>query len=313
MNIIFIPKYGGRTRPIHLSGRLIGILIVSTVSLLSTMSAAGYWLGKEGSKYGPAALVEVWQNEMAKQRYEITSARQDAGENLDALAVRLGRLQSHIIRLDALGGRLTDMAHLNNGEFDFTEQPAQGGPASGEFHGLVDVPNFIGSLNKLADQVESRAQQLGLLETMLMSRNLESQVIPAGRPINAGWLSSYFGMRTDPFSGRQEHHKGVDFAGSMGSNVVSVASGVVTWAGRRYGYGNLVEINHGNGYSTRYGHNKEVRVSVGEAVKKGQILALMGSTGRSTGPHVHFEVLRNGHAVDPMTYIKSKKATSLFK
>lgn len=289
------------------------VLAFSAVLLLSTITVAGYWLGKEGIKYGPAALVEVWQNEMAKQRYEITSARQNAGENLDALAMRLGQLQSHIIRLDALGGRLTDMAHLDKGEFDFSGQPAQGGPASGESHGLVGVPNFIASLNKLAEQVESRAQQLGLLETMLMSRSLENQVMPAGRPIKSGWLSSYFGMRTDPFSGRQEHHKGIDFAGKLGSNVVAVASGVVTWAGRRYGYGKLVEINHGNGYSTRYGHNKEVRVAVGETVKKGQILALMGSTGRSTGPHVHFEVLRNGHAVDPMTYIKSKKPTSFFK
>jgi murein DD-endopeptidase MepM/ murein hydrolase activator NlpD len=131
--------------------------------------------------------------------------------------------------------------------------------------------------------------------------------VPAGRPITSGWLSSYFGIRTDPFTGKKERHKGLDFAGKLGSDVVAVASGVVTWAGRRYGYGNLVEINHGNGYSTRYGHNDKITVKVGDAVKKGQIIAKMGSTGRSTGPHVHFEVLHKGKQVDPMSYIKTAR------
>ncbi len=161
-------------------------------------------------------------------------------------------------------------------------------------------------MDKLAAQVEDRAQQLSLLESMLMTRGLEKEVLPEGRPITSGWLSSYFGMRTDPFTGRQERHKGVDFAGKAGSDVVAVAAGVVTWAGRRFGYGQLVEINHGNGYTTRYGHNQKIKVQVGDAVKKGQALALMGSTGRSTGPHVHFEVLRDGKPVDPMQYISAK-------
>ena len=142
---------------------------------------------------------------------------------------------------------------------------------------------------------------------MLMTRNLQAEVIPAGRPITRGWLSSYYGMRTDPFSGRRAHHSGIDFAGKMGSDVVTVAAGVVTYSGRRSGYGNLVEINHGKGYVTRYGHNSELLVEVGETVKKGQIIAKMGSSGRSTGPHVHFEVLVNGRAVDPKKYILASK------
>ena len=140
---------------------------------------------------------------------------------------------------------------------------------------------------------------------MMMNRNLQAEVMPAGRPVTHGWLSSYFGMRTDPFTGHRAFHTGLDFAGKLGSDVVAVAAGVVTYAGKRSGYGNLVEINHGNGYSTRYGHNSKILVNVGQTIKKGQVIAKMGSTGRSTGPHVHFEVLINGHAVNPKKYIQA--------
>jgi murein DD-endopeptidase MepM/ murein hydrolase activator NlpD len=142
-----------------------------------------------------------------------------------------------------------------------------------------------------------------VLETMLMTRNLEAEVMPTGRPISRGWLSSYFGIRTDPFSGRRVHHSGVDFAGKLGSDVVAVAAGVVQYSGRRSGYGNLVEINHGKGYVTRYGHNLKNLVEVGQTVKKGEVIAKMGTTGRSTGPHVHFEVMVNGRQVNPKKYI----------
>ncbi|UCE89604.1 MAG: M23 family metallopeptidase, partial [Pseudomonadota bacterium] len=136
---------------------------------------------------------------------------------------------------------------------------------------------------------------------------LQAEVMPAGRPVKRGWLSSYFGKRTDPFTGRRVHHAGVDFAGKLGSDVVAVAAGVVTYSGKRYGYGNLVEIDHGNGYSTRYGHNRENLVKVGDTLKKGHLIAKMGSSGRSTGPHVHFEVLLNGRAVNPKKYVHASR------
>jgi len=311
MNIIFIPNKGGRYNTYRFGANFLVLIGFVGVLIVAGMMSAGYYYGRyEASlQAGPPVILSALKKELLDQRQTIDEARRANSENLDALAMRVGRLQSHVIRLDALGDRLTKMADLDKGEFDFSSQPAQGGPEN-EFQEeatSVNALGFTATLDKLTEQLENRAQQLALLETMLMNRGLQGEVVPAGRPITSGWLSSYFGIRTDPFTGKNEHHKGVDFAGKLGSDVVAVAAGVVTWSGRRYGYGNLVEINHGNGYSTRYGHNDKINVRVGDAVKKGQIIAKMGSTGRSTGPHVHFEVLHNGKQVDPMSYIRTTR------
>lgn len=309
MNIIFVPKKGTYSNTFRLNSWSVLFSLFLLTLMVGTIAWGGFYLGKMTGEanVGTSAMISNWKQEMSEQRTVVDEARRSSRENIDALALRLGRLQSHVIRLDALGERLTKMAKLDKGEFDFSTQPARGGPENpdDQNNSTIEMTDFVSSLETLANQIENRGQQLALLETMLMNQSLQKQVIPAGRPISSGWLSSYFGMRTDPFTGRQERHKGVDFAGKAGSEVISVASGVITWAGKRYGYGNLVEVNHGNGYSTRYGHNQSVLVKVGDAVKKGDKLALMGSTGRSTGPHVHFEVLHNGKAVDPMKYIKT--------
>ena len=275
-----------------------GLFVVLPVMLVY----AGYQMGVSHMQANPDDLTVAVQTELDAQRTQLTEVTHKAEDNLNALALRLGKLQAHVIRLDALGGRLTHMAKLDEGEFDFASPPAQGGPVAAD-GSLVQVPDFISALNGLSAQIDDRSKQLDVLETMLMTRNLQAEVMPTGRPVSRGWLSSYFGFRTDPFSGRRMHHSGVDFAGKLGSDVVAVAAGVVTNSARRSGYGNLVEINHGNGYVTRYGHNLKNLVNVGEAVKKGQIIAKMGTTGRSTGPHVHFEVMVNGQAVDPKKYI----------
>ncbi|HEC18152.1 MAG TPA: M23 family metallopeptidase [Gammaproteobacteria bacterium] len=304
MNIIFIGKRGRQTKVLKLAspGVVLGAVLTLTI-IPSLMFYGGYFTATQAAPGKEKVLLSAWQEEMDAQRREIASARQKVDEDMDALALRLGELQAKMIRLDALGERLTKIAKLDRGEFDFSSSPAVGGPENTAAVESMTVPDFVSSLESLSKQVDDRSAQLGLLETMLMSRNLEDEMSPAGRPIKRGWISSYFGMRTDPFTGRRERHKGMDLAGKEGSDVISVGAGVVTWAGERYGYGKLVEVNHGNGYATRYGHSKEILVKVGETVKKGQVLALMGSTGRSTGPHVHFEVLYKGKAVDPKKYI----------
>ena len=170
-------------------------------------------------------------------------------------------------------------------------------------HFIAQTSWIVSALDSLSVQLEDRQQQLNVLEDFLLNRKLREEVHPEGRPVSAGYISSRFGNRTDPFTGRAAFHKGIDFAGREGAEVIAVASGVVIFSGDRYGYGQMVEVNHGNGYVTRYAHNAENLVAVGDTVKRGRVISVMGSTGRATGPYLHFEVLRNGRVVDPLTYI----------
>jgi murein DD-endopeptidase MepM/ murein hydrolase activator NlpD len=247
--------------------------------------------------------VTDWQDELRLQRTELSRARESARNHLDALTLRVGQMQAQLLRLNALGERLVRQADIDGDEFSFDELPAVGGPQQAGALPSIEMSDFLAALDELALEMDDREQKLSVLETLLMERNLRERVMPSGRPVESGWLSSKFGKRADPFTGKQEQHRGVDFAGKQGTGVVAVGAGVVTWSGRRSGYGNLVEINHGNGYVTRYAHNSEQLVKAGDSVSKGQLIARMGSTGRSTGPHVHFEVLHNGKAVNPSKYL----------
>ena len=243
----------------------------------------------------------IWNQEIEAQQQMLDQAKENAEKNLDALATRLSKLQAHVMRLDALGSRLADMADLKEIEFD-VNTPGLGGPAPDSLQGSMEVSDFLVTLEELNLKIQDRSEKLAAMESMLIDRTLRNQTTPAGSPTKDGWISSLFGMRTDPMTGKREFHGGVDYAGKAGSPILAVASGIVTWSGIRYGYGNIVEINHGNGYQTRYAHNKKNLVVVGQKVDKGEIIALMGSTGRSTGTHVHFEVVNNGKVVNPRRY-----------
>ena len=216
-------------------------------------------------------------------------------------------MNARIIRLDALGRLLTDMAEIKDGEFDFDSVPAVGGPEVPDSVNAggsnVVIPNVVSAMSALDTQLDSREAQLWALERLIMNEQLRERVYPQGRPVRSGWISSYFGKRTDPFTGKPANHTGIDFAGKEGQTIAAVADGVVSWSGDRYGYGIMVEINHGGGYATRYAHNSENLVAVGDEVKKGQVVALMGETGRATGPNLHFEVLKNGRRVNPVNFI----------
>lgn len=252
----------------------------------------------------PANQIAAWRANIEEQKAELQATREEAMNNLDALALRLGQMNAHVVRLDALGQRLTQMADLEDGEFDFAVTPSLGGPEEILMRTDLDqVFGLVSALDGLDSQLVNRQQQLSVLEDFLLNRKLQYEVHPEGRPISSGYISSGFGNRTDPLTGRAAFHKGVDFAGREGTDVVAVASGVVIWSGDRHGYGEMVEVNHGNGYVTRYAHNAENFVVAGETVKRGEIIASMGTTGRTTGPNLHFEVLRNGRAVDPLTYM----------
>jgi murein DD-endopeptidase MepM/ murein hydrolase activator NlpD len=239
----------------------------------------------------------------AKEQLLLSDTKLHTEQQLQALTLRVAALQARLVRLDALGERITTIAKLDQGEFDFSQAPALGGPASADLGKPYKSPDFLDAIDQLAERVDNREQQLGILESLLVNRKIQDDIFLAGLPVVKGWMSSDFGHRNDPFTGRVAMHEGIDFAGRLGSDVIAVASGVVTWSGERDGYGQMVEINHGDGFMTRYAHNQQNQVQVGEIVKKGQVISLMGSSGRSTAPHVHFEVYKHGRAVDPAAYI----------
>ncbi|HEY5810354.1 MAG TPA: M23 family metallopeptidase [Povalibacter sp.] len=304
MNVIVFSKRLGLARQFEL-GRPVALTltIAAVVTTFAGVLFAGVQLGRS-SLFEPSTQVADWGRRLEDQRLQVLETKQELQNNLDALASRVGQMNAHVIRLDALGRRLTEMAHLDKGEFNFDTVPAVGGPEGLVEGALVTSPDISSMLDNLTTQIKDRERQLSVLESLISTRNLSRQIVPGGRPVAQGWISSYFGERTDPFNGRNAIHRGVDFAGPAGSEVVAVASGVVTYSKDRFGYGKTVEINHGNGYVTRYAHNQRTLVQPGDTIQKGQAIALIGSTGRSTGPHLHFEVLRNGRAVDPMSFVR---------
>ena len=303
MNIIIVGRRHGESRTYTLSASARTVMFGFLFALPFAMGVAGYWLAERLADEGILDLnaAKAWERDLNMQRQELQQIRKQTDQELEALTLRLAELQAKLLRLDALGERLVDVSDLNSEEFDFSMQPAVGGP--GTLGEAYQVPEINEVLNELAERIDSREQQLEVLDDLMSANKLSADTFVAGRPITKGWMSSRYGKRTDPFTGRLAWHGGVDFAGKMGADIVAVASGVVTLSGPRYGYGNLVEVNHGNGYKTRYAHCKELNVALGDVVRKGDVVALMGSTGRSTGPHVHFEVYKNGRTVDPAAYI----------
>jgi murein DD-endopeptidase MepM/ murein hydrolase activator NlpD len=303
MNLILFSQARGRARQLNLAHPVaLGVIAALALGILGTAFALGMTLGQRSAAIMDANESQKLSSVLTAQQDEIAALKQQLQERVDAMAMRLGQMNAHVIRLDALGKRLTDMANIDQREFDFDSAPPTGGPESEGGMG-AEIPDLSAMLNQMERKVELRDAQLAALENVILARELKAQIRPEGRPVLKGFVSSFFGERQDPFTGHQAFHKGVDFAGQAGSEVVAVAAGIVTWAGRRAGYGSLVEINHGDGYVTRYGHNQKNLVTVGQTVTRGESIALMGSTGRSTGPHVHFEVLRNGRQVNPASFI----------
>ena len=304
MNMLLLFRRRGELRNLHLSHRLlIGGASGALLVLLSMAFVAGMQMGQRSQGRLPqsASNVGQWARTLGDQKEEIGELRTQLQERIDAIAARMGQVNAHVIRLDALGKRLTQMANIDDREFDFDKAPSTGGP---ETDGIAaQVPDLSRMLSELEQRVALRDAQLSVLENLILQRELREQIVPDGRPVRRGFISSYFGERQDPFTGHQAFHKGIDFAGTLGADVISVAQGVVTYVGEKSGFGYVIEVNHGGGLMTRYAHNSSAVVKVGDTVQRGQTLALMGSSGRSTGPHVHFEVLRNGAPVNPLSFI----------
>jgi len=284
--------------------------LLSYTGLLSVLLLAA-WSPWEYQGIDPQLAQEkitAEQRNLAVQQQVVAEMRDKTEKKLGAMTVYLGELRAQVRRLDALGERLAEKANLSNGEFNFNSDIPLGGPEAV----TSELPKASGTdvlaeIDQLLNHISDKQKQLSLLESVMMNHNVSNASYIAGRPISEGWLSSQYGVRKDPFNGTPAMHKGLDFASyAEDVKVVATGAGVVTWAGDRWGYGQLIEIDHGGGLKTRYGHNDTLLVEVGDVVTRGQAIAEMGNTGRSTGPHVHYEVLRNDQQIDPNQFVYRK-------
>lgn len=306
MKIILL-REKGRARAIRLS-RQVGL--AGGLTCLMALVLGGYYLFDRLSEpsMGPDTVSE-WRERLQTQQLEVDAMRERSTAESQAVGRQLARMQARLLRMEALGARITEVADLDEGEFSFDQPAPQGGPVNGAIaaEGAAAMTEMQPSLDELASDLKVRENELEILESMLLDRDIQQARQIAGRPVTWGWMSSKYGQRLDPFTGKSAWHAGVDFAGKDRSDVIAVAGGVVTHADKRYGYGLMVEITHGDGYVTRYGHHAELLVETGDIVKPGQVVGKMGSSGRATGPHVHFEVLKNGRHVDPARYVARRR------
>lgn len=304
MQIILVPRGHHGAKTLDLACRRfrckMAALVVAGVAVIGGLGAA-VALAVAGPAHATAARA-------GGEAASIAKVRADAQRDIDALAVKLGQLQAQSVRLNALGERLTQVGKLDDGEFNFDEDPGQGGPELpvGPDGGAMSPLTLGQGISDLSGQFDVQQAQLEALRDLLMDRKIESSLRPTGMPVN-GYISSYFGGRPDPFSGHTARHEGIDIAAPKGTPVTAVAEGMVTFAGQRNGYGNVVEIDHGNGYMTRYAHNSKLLVTPGQRVHVGEPIAAAGSTGRSTGSHVHFEVWFHDHVVNPLAFVRSHR------
>ena len=302
MNIILISGRLAKTRRITLAGWQIALVLMLMSAL---MLGAALALQYAVVRYAPeglsddisALLSKVQSDEQQKQQTYLHSS-------LDAMATRVGQMQAQLQRLDALGARLAKLTGMKPEEFQFSKPPAQGGP-------LVILPtkemsaNILEQqMNRLANVVSDRSDKLLALETMLLQNQLSRKLLPSIPPVTVGWYSSNFGWRMDPFTGVNAMHEGVDYVVEYGTPIHASAGGVVAYAGLHPQYGNMVEIDHGNDIITRYAHASKLMVKVGQVVRRGEKVAEVGSTGRSTGNHLHFEVRYQGVAQNPVRFLE---------
>lgn len=320
MEIILVNRSGGQARPISLgantikwmSGLLIGIMVTLLVLGVWSGMKLSPWIGEvqasvEAERTVANLVLSDWQALVDEQQAQIGDLKRDAAEETRALSRRLALMQAQVTRLEAAGMRLAEISGLEAGEFDFSSQPALGGPELEADDSAESTRDLQAAFAQTEAQINDRARQLRVLEDLLIVARQHNESRPQGLPVESGWISSLFGHRRDPITGRRTRHEGIDFAAKPGTHVMSVGSGIVVTSGHLGAYGNTVEVNHGNGYVTRYAHNQRNVVKVGDRVNKGEVIAKVGSTGRSTGPHLHFEVFYNGNVVDPQRYIQAAR------
>jgi len=308
MNIIIVSNRlaQARTRSITVGGRQIMLLMPL---LLGLLLVAAFTVQYMMIRFAPEGLAD----DMRTLLSEVRSAEQQKQEaylrsSLDAMAARVGQMQAQLRRLDTLGTRLAKLSGMKAEEFQFAQPLAQGGPLVVSPEQEISVSSLDQQLNRLTQIVNDRSDKLLALETMLLQNQLSRNLLPSIPPVNEGMYSSNFGWRLDPFTGGGAMHEGVDYMARQGTPIHASAGGVVAYADLHPQYGNMVELDHGKGIITRYAHASRLFVKVGQVVRRGEKIAEVGSTGRSTGNHLHFEVRYQGIAQNPVRFLQKSSS-----
>jgi murein DD-endopeptidase MepM/ murein hydrolase activator NlpD len=304
MNIILVSGSLGKVRTLTLSGPLLAVIALGLVLALS-VTVAGVqwlWLRHAAEAHSPAlqSLLAAVSEDQRKQ------ADSHLRESLNAMAVRVGQMQAQLLRLDSLGERLARLSGFKSQDFLFDQVPGRGGSVSSLPDQDLTVPEFTRQLDELARRLDDRFDKLGVLESVVMQDRVSKKMLPSVVPVENGWYSSNFGWRIDPFTGKKAFHEGVDFFAERGAPILAAAGGIVVFSDQHPEYGNMIEIDHGNDLVTRYAHASRRAVGVGEVVLRGQRIAEVGSTGRSTGSHLHFEIRHKGVAQNPGRFLQAR-------
>jgi murein DD-endopeptidase MepM/ murein hydrolase activator NlpD len=310
MNIILVSDSLAKSRSVTLSqGQVLlvafGILLSGFVLAMATYFVTMKFAVDIRNPYLRSLVEALHQDDLRRNELQTR-------ESLNGLAVKLGELQARILRLDAFGQRLAKAAGVKADEFRFDEKPGQGGPMPAASREL-SVGEFQQMLDGISRTLDDRSDKLGVLDSLILDDRLTRKTIPTTMPVAMGYYSSNFGYRVDPFTGKQAFHTGVDLIAPTGTSVMAAAGGVVSQVATSSDYGNFIDVDHDNGLTTRYGHLSRTLVRVGDVVMKGQSIALVGSTGRATGPHLHFEVREKGIPLNPNKFLSMKGDSAIIR
>ena len=304
MHIILVSNRLTRARSLTLTTAHVLAGAVALAAMVVVLTGALFYVSVRHAAQVRLPMVESLL--LSAQQDQARKAEDFLRENLNAMAVKLGQMQAQLMRLDALGDRLSGLAGLKSQEFRFGEVPGRGGAVStlSPPHDL-SLGEFSQQLDTLSKQMENRTDYLGIVESTLFDARVKKKLMPTITPIDASWNASSFGWRIDPITGQHALHEGIDFIADVGTPIFAAAGGVVVFAEYHSQYGKMVEIDHGNDFITRYAHASKLFVKVGEVVRRGRKVAAVGSTGRSTGPHLHFEVRYKGVAQNPGRFLQA--------
>lgn len=326
MHLLIINNKGVAAKSIKLSTLLISLSLLAIITVFLAIQGNA-WINSSLNTHAihQQASEEIMiktshetnetfiSNLLEQDRIIVNRLENNLDAQLELLNLQLAQMQTQLIRMETLGDKLIVQNKLDPKIFNFSETQSIGGPVeeTENTSNKIDLTAINQRFNSIAKEIKNKSEQLYIFEAIYDKKYLHQQTYPTGKPSEKGWVSSYFGKRKDPFTGKLSQHKGVDVAGPSGSNIIATAKGIITWAGKRSGYGQLIEIDHGNNLITRYGHCKSITVDVGQIVNQGQTIGIVGSTGRSTGPHIHYEVIKNGTKLNPIKYVRYKKTATV--